>query len=116
MTVGLPEHYKELLATSCNAARARTGPVGGRQRDVESFDGQALIVQAHVADGDVVEAAARVETELGNQACPNIIKLPFRGPISKLSFCDISSRFGRAFFVHCARLSSVRSVDDSLTG
>jgi short chain dehydrogenase len=37
----------------------------GAQRDVESLGGKALILQADVADADAVEAAARVETELG---------------------------------------------------
>jgi short chain dehydrogenase len=38
----------------------------GARRDVESLGGQALILQADVADADAVEAAAeRVESELG---------------------------------------------------
>ena len=38
----------------------------GAQRDVESLGGQALILQADVADAEAVEAAAeRAETELG---------------------------------------------------
>ncbi len=46
-------------------ARGKDG-LEGAQRDVESLGGQALILQADVADADAVEAAAeRVETELG---------------------------------------------------
>ncbi len=46
-------------------ARGRDG-LEGAQRDVESLGGQALILQADVADADAVEAAAeRVEIELG---------------------------------------------------
>ena len=46
-------------------ARGQDGLEGAR-RDVESLGGQALILQADVADADAVEAAAeRVESELG---------------------------------------------------
>src|ERR1700758_5473059 len=46
-------------------ARGKDG-LEGAQRDVESLGGQALILQADVADAGAVEAAAeRVETELG---------------------------------------------------
>ena len=46
-------------------ARGQDG-LKGAQRDVESLGGQALILQADVADAGAVEAAAeRVETELG---------------------------------------------------
>jgi NAD(P)-dependent dehydrogenase (short-subunit alcohol dehydrogenase family) len=46
-------------------ARGQDG-LEGAQRDVEALGGQALILQADVADADAVEAAAeRIETELG---------------------------------------------------
>ena len=46
-------------------ARGQDG-LEGAQRDVEALGGQALILQADVADADAVEAAAeRIEAELG---------------------------------------------------